>query len=339
MCAGVLAARAHAHDPPGRRPAERKEQQDPLAPEEGMGGAALERSIDLEVGEHERLRVGAALERDARSFPNRAVGAIAADDVAAAHLLCASVGAAQRAGDSVIVRREADELDAALDRHSARREMLVQDRLCLGLRDEEQEREGSVLEPDVEEAHAHDPVAEVHTQLDGVVASLDQGLCDPEPPQHLERARLHRERARLVHTVELTIDDPDASPELVQPGGERETRRAGADDHDVRRCGHGCSISLPFCSSTLSSIVCVGTCGNSDCRSCGMRASLCSSSGSSHIRRRSGTSSVRHPRWVCKLGIGGQGRESREHSRAASRAACAARLARELAYGCAGWHR
>jgi hypothetical protein len=208
-----------------------------------MRSAAREFSFNLEVGQHERLRVGPAFERDARSFANRAVCPIAADEIAAAHLLRTSVDAAQRARDFLAARRKADELDAALDRPASRREMLVQDRLRLGLRDEEQERECGVLEPDVEEPYADDPFAEVDAQLDGVVASLDQRLCDPESPQHLERARLHRERARLVHAVELTIDDPDADAELLQPGGEREARRAGTHDHDVRRCGHGWFIT------------------------------------------------------------------------------------------------
>ena len=54
--------------------------------------------------------------------------------------------------------------------------MLVQHRLGLGLRDEEQKRVRRVLEPDVEEPRPHDPLTEMRLQLDGVVASLDQRM-------------------------------------------------------------------------------------------------------------------------------------------------------------------
>jgi hypothetical protein len=54
--------------------------------------------------------------------------------------------------------------------------VLVQHRLGLGLRDEEQEWVSGVLEPDVEQPRPHHPLAEVQLQPDGVVAPLDQPL-------------------------------------------------------------------------------------------------------------------------------------------------------------------
>jgi hypothetical protein len=78
-------------------------------------------------------------------------------------------------------------------------------------------------------------------QLDDVVPSLDQLLRDPEPLQDFERAWLHCECARLMHAIELPVDDPDASAERVQLGRKGEPCRARADDKDVRiatRC-HG----------------------------------------------------------------------------------------------------
>ena len=130
------------------------------------------------------------------------MGPVAADEIAAAHLLRPSVGAAQRALDVVTLRREADELDAALDRDASCREMFVQDRLRLGLGDEEEEREGGVLEADVEEPHANDAFADVHAQLERAVAALDQSLGDPQRLEALRacaaasRERAIRERGR-----------------------------------------------------------------------------------------------------------------------------------------------
>jgi hypothetical protein len=81
-----------------------------------MAGPTLELSVELEVGQHERLRVRPTLERDTRSLATRAVCPIAADEIAAAHMFRPSVIRAKRAGDFLAVGREADELDATLDR-------------------------------------------------------------------------------------------------------------------------------------------------------------------------------------------------------------------------------
>jgi hypothetical protein len=90
--------------------------------------------------------------------------------------------------------------------------------------------EGGVVEPDVEESDRCDALAEVEPQLHGVVAALDQRLGEPERPQELERSRLHGKRTRLVHAVELAIDDPNRGAACMQLSGERETGRPGADD-------------------------------------------------------------------------------------------------------------
>jgi hypothetical protein len=83
---------------------------------------------------------------------------------------------AKRAADALFVRREGDELHAPLDLDTAGSQVLLQHRLGLGLRDEEQEWVRGVLEPGVEKPRPHHPRAEVHLEQDGVVATLDQLL-------------------------------------------------------------------------------------------------------------------------------------------------------------------
>ena len=77
---------------------------------------------------------------------------------------------------------------------------------------------------------AHQLLAEMHLQPDRVVAPLDQLLRDAETPQHLEGARQHHQRARLVDPIELAIDDPDRRTERIELRRERETRGAGTDN-------------------------------------------------------------------------------------------------------------
>src|SRR5690606_36158228 len=89
--------RLDADQPPRRRPAERKEERDALACGERVERAGLEWAVGLDVAQHEALRVGAALERDAGALAHAAVRAVAAGEVEGAHVLDAAVVVAQRA--------------------------------------------------------------------------------------------------------------------------------------------------------------------------------------------------------------------------------------------------
>jgi hypothetical protein len=141
-----------------------------------MCGVAFQGAVYLEVGEHERLRVRAAFERDPGEATDAAARAVAASQVAGAKLLSGPILMAKRAVHVLFFRCERDELHTPLDVDAAGSEVLVQHRLGLGLRDEKQEWVRGVLEPDVEEPRAHKLLSEVPLQLDGVVASLDQPL-------------------------------------------------------------------------------------------------------------------------------------------------------------------
>jgi hypothetical protein len=77
----------HAEHAPARGPAERKEEQHPWRPDEGVRSVALQTPVGLEVAERERVRVAAALERDPGALADGAVRAVAADQVSRTHLL------------------------------------------------------------------------------------------------------------------------------------------------------------------------------------------------------------------------------------------------------------
>jgi hypothetical protein len=217
----------------------------------------LQFAVHLQVAEDERLRIGATFERDAGAVANAAVGAVAADQVARVQPLRRFVAMPQGAADSVLAGLELDELDAPLDVDALLGQVLVQDRLGLGLGNEEQEREGRIFEADVEKPDHDNALAGVELQLRRVVAALDQRRRDPEPPQNLERARLHRERTRFMHAIELPVDDPDAGAECVQLGGKRESGRSRADDEHVRFavCRHRTRIFHPRAGQALGGCV------------------------------------------------------------------------------------
>src|SRR4029453_15671290 len=145
--AGVGQWGAHAEHAPSRGPAERKEEQHPGPPDEGMRGTVLQPAVDLEVAERESVGIAAALERYPCALADAAVRAVAADQVARPHLLAAPVPVAKRAADLLLTGCERDQFDAALDLDAPFGQVLVQHRFGLGLRDEEQERGGGALAP------------------------------------------------------------------------------------------------------------------------------------------------------------------------------------------------
>ena len=77
-------------------------------------------------------------------------------------------------------------------------------------------------------------------------ASLPRSIsssASPQPAQDLQGARLDAQRARLVHPVQLPVDDANGRPERPQLGGQGEAGRSGADDQDVERvAGGGCHV-------------------------------------------------------------------------------------------------
>ena len=105
---------------------------------------------------------------------------------------------------------EVGQLDAALDGDALAGQVVVEDRLGRGLRQEQQERVRGVVEAHVEQRHLDGAPAGVQLQPHGRVAPLDQRVGQAEAGQHLERAGLDGQRPRLVHPVEQTVDDADA---------------------------------------------------------------------------------------------------------------------------------
>lgn len=76
-----------------------------------VGGDA----VGLGVGEHERLRIRAALEPDPGRGPHGAVHAVAADHVPRRDLFLAAVVVAQDDGHRIAARGQTGDLDAAFD--------------------------------------------------------------------------------------------------------------------------------------------------------------------------------------------------------------------------------
>ena len=140
---------------------------------------------------------------------------------------------AQGAGDGVRVGVEADQFHAPLDPDAAAGEVVDQDLLGVGLGDEQQERIGGVVKAEVEQPDADDAAASVEVDPDRVVAPRDQLLGNPEAAQDLQGPRLDGQRARLLHPVQLPIDDANGRPERRELGGQGEPGRPGPDDQDV----------------------------------------------------------------------------------------------------------
>ena len=111
--------------------------------------------------------------------------------------------------------------------------MVTEHLFGVGLGDEQQERIGGVVQAEPEQPDPDDAAASVELDPDRVVAPLEQLLGNAQPAQDLQGAWLDGQRARLVHAVELPVDDAARRPHRLQLGGEGEAGRSGTDDQDV----------------------------------------------------------------------------------------------------------
>src|SRR5262245_66262572 len=80
--------------------------------------AIHDRPACLDVGDIEEVRVGATGEADAEPLPHGRVGAVAAGEIRGLAGFLRAVGAPQACAHAVARILEAQELDAALDRHA-----------------------------------------------------------------------------------------------------------------------------------------------------------------------------------------------------------------------------
>ena len=185
-------------------------------------------AVRLDVGQHERLRVGRAPEADAGEPSHGAALPVAADDEPGANLRRAVVGSRELARDPVAVLPQSHELDETLDRQTVRGEVGTEDLLGDGLREEQQVGIGGVLEPELEQVHLDRASREVHHQVSTAVTSRDELGAHAEAGEHLQGPRLDRQRARLVHPVREPVDEPDRRPFRTEERGQRQARRAGS---------------------------------------------------------------------------------------------------------------
>ena len=143
-----------------------------------MGGVGVQ-PVHLQVGQGEGLGVVATPERDPGAAPHGAGGAVAADQVASAHLLAASVPVAKGAGDAVWFGVEGGQLHTPLHRDAAAGQVVPQDLFGLGLGHQQQEGVGGVVQAEPEQPDADDAAAGVELDQERAVAPLDQLLGNP----------------------------------------------------------------------------------------------------------------------------------------------------------------
>ena len=187
----------------------------------------------MDVAEHERHRIGVALEPDAERMPHRAVRSVAADDVAKPGLLLGAVRPRQLHRGTMLVLVERDQRDTAVDVNPEPAEMASEQALRLVLRDSELAI-GQVAISDIrvlrrmpvnDRAKPFDPEPGVY-HLPG----------DAHILPHLERTRCHADRPAIGQRALEPIDDAAAHPVPREFAGHSRTRLGRANDQDF--CCH-----------------------------------------------------------------------------------------------------
>jgi len=112
-----------------------EEEQHAVVGQEHVRGAGFD-AVGFQVGEHEGLRVRAALEPDPGQLADRAVRTIATDHIAGAHLLDRAVAMSQRCRHRVGALMQGGQFDAAVHGHATVGEVFGEDPFGLRLREE-----------------------------------------------------------------------------------------------------------------------------------------------------------------------------------------------------------
>jgi hypothetical protein len=123
---------------------QRKEYCDATSKGERVKCVAFKETINLNVAEHEVLEIRVALKWDACLPPHRTVSSVAPGEVAGSNLLLLTTRKAKEATHAVRLRHGLEQLDAALDHHPIRGEVIAKHGFGFGLRDEQNKWEASI---------------------------------------------------------------------------------------------------------------------------------------------------------------------------------------------------
>jgi hypothetical protein len=127
--------------------------------------------------------------------------------------------------------------------------VVAQDPFGLGLGEKQQERVGGVGKTQVEQPYRDHPMWQVHPQLDGLAAVVEQGRGDAKVGEHFQGAGLDRRRYGFVDPVGLAVDDAHPGAGGGQVGRHGESGWSGTHDQDLDRAVTGAGWVLAGCHS------------------------------------------------------------------------------------------
>jgi hypothetical protein len=146
-----------------------------------------------------------------------------------------TTGSLKHTPQAVVLAFKRNECLAAFYPNSADIQVIVQDRLGLSLRNEQDEREPSVHGTHVAKGDRRNRSAfEVQFEPSTRIAAGYEPFPDAEHLEQFDCACLDGERARLTCPVVQAVDDSKASSEILELRGQRESRRTGANDQRIK---------------------------------------------------------------------------------------------------------
>ena len=172
------------------------------------------------------------------------MSAVAAGDVGRFAGLRSAVSVLQFCDDAIASLDKPGQLDRPLDEHARVFQTIDEQLLVLILRKDERIRvwadaAAHVAEPEVGNFPAGDPQV---CRAD-LASAREHGVRESDLVIELERPRLHRDGARGGRRLRVRVDDAKVHPQPLQPEGEDQAGRTGADDEHVRLY-HRHSISI-----------------------------------------------------------------------------------------------
>lgn len=257
-----VTGRAGAEQAPGRSLAECEQEQQASATGDHMERVRHQVGLELEVGEHDLLAVGAALPGDPRGVPHPARGTVTPDDVPRRGQLLAT-RPAQGRPRAFVGQVQRVELDSPLHLDASPMQNVPQHLLHVRLPHHRQMRVRRASHRRLPQPDVHDPAPQVQLRARAPVGTVEQGCRHPERTQALEGPGVHDHRSRASERLAPAIDDAYRRAVLVGLQRKRETGGPSTYDEHVRSThdmptGHhqsgveGSTSSRPGSASTSS---------------------------------------------------------------------------------------
>jgi hypothetical protein len=193
-------------------------------------------ALDLYIGQHKMLGIGAARKRDGQLLAHRAVRPVAAEDPVGLDLLD-PVAVAQPRRHARTVQRQPDQGGVALDRHPQPGDVLFEDPFGLVLRHPQNIRVARVERTEIDMGDR--PAVAISLDAGDALAGGEEIIGEPHQFERLDGPRVDCDRPRLHRAVRVFVDQATLDAVAGEFMRRDQSGRTRSDDQHALPVDHG----------------------------------------------------------------------------------------------------